>query len=117
MQHGFLITRGLGCKGLLVTRGLGSCVHVEIIPPEGPLRQVRQGGSGRREGRYPLECIFVNARLVEINGKRLEFPIEGVKQVDCRKDDTLRVTARLVSAHRKTKRFSVRARLVRSDDS
>lgn len=119
MQHGFLITRGLGCKGLLVTRGLGSCVHVIITPPEaiGPLRQVRQGGSGRREGRYPGECIFINARLVEINGQVLEFPIEGVQQVDCRKDDTLRVTARLVSARRKIKSFSIRARLVRSDDS
>jgi len=112
MHHGFLITRGLGCKGLLVTRGLGSCIRVIIVPPEGPLRHVRQGGSGRRDGRYPYECIFVNARLIEINGRRLEFPIEGVQQVDCRKDDTFRVTTTLVSVKRRTTRLVIRARII-----
>lgn len=113
---GSLLLRGLGPSGLLVTRGLGGGVQIVIIPP-GPLRQTRLGGSGRREGRFPYECIFVNARLVMINGRELPFPIEGVQQVDCRKDETLRVTAQLVSTVRRRKRIIVRARLVVPEDS
>lgn len=114
MQRGALITRGLGCKGLLTTRGLGRCQIVVVLP--GRPRQIgnARGGSGRHEDRdRPIYAhISVNASLIRVNGVQLPFPLTGTHRVDYRMDETLRIRTTLPKVQRRMKTIVIKARLV-----
>lgn len=110
-----LITRGLG-SGLLVSRGLGSSLYVTATIPGivQVARQIRTGGSGRREEREEYVKVgfyFFDVKLAIVNDKRVELGIQNNVKVNYAKDDRLIVRAKLMSIVKKRSNILVSTKL------
>jgi hypothetical protein len=110
-----LITRGLG-SGLLVSRGLGLSLYVTAIIPEAAQivpRQIRQGGSGRRQDYDEIKVgfYFFDIKLAIVNDKRIELGVQNNIRVNYINDDKLIVRAKLSSITKRKSNVLVTSKL------
>jgi hypothetical protein len=117
MQSGFLVTSGLGYRGLLVTSGLGQVTEIEIIIPETDFEQPRhlrhRGSSAKQRQETPtIKCIFATASLVKVNDQSLRLPIEGACRIDWANGDSLIVRSQLTSVKKRKRSLRATGRFV-----